>query len=736
MEKINLIQKNKSGDADAFSQWIDLHSPNIEKFAVQFGHDLQQAGLLTEKVFSRFQSAVENVSNENQALLELYQLATTVVQEIPIPLKTANVFKFEEDNLLHNQITELTIENRIPFILTSFHHWSAQDISEILNRSETEVGLSIEQAEHALGIEQLGKKIAFLKKSYDRVSLTFKKDQLLMQPIVAEEKEIIQKSPTSKKSLIIWLGGILLFLAVISIPVFTSEEYKSKANEKYIAKLKSTFESEMTNVYEELGLGEWDPKKLEERFGMEYFGREASQLFAVLERNTKDAISDGTGIDKDKVRQEYEDIMKTVELPSVMVEQLLDKPLTDNAERSKEFLTEYFRRLREIEYAYQDIFYRYEHEIEKATKNNIFDLKKYLSKKDSYPDELRNMLNKMGSQNMNLITQEGEEWSAVFPSYINNGLDDKIRKSLHGSVAGYVAILIQKNQIHTLNVLDKHFKLEEYYAVLLDMETTLFDDKEQGELYETMIGIYYSLLSNVIVSQNITAQFDEDGILKKEYRTIWERIAKGDENSPSAYAMRKIIEIMENNEWKQTINMDSITHPIYGIMEVAKAGDLDDYLWDEQMLGVNMEDFTDLSGNSVETTDPEYLLAVENAYQNLSDNNNKNALIGINPIIIIGVYLYANEQKNPGALWLMHNEETIGQTKEEFLNGWSYSKLSIQEAEIILTDDVTSGKDDTKMIPISYEKEGVLHYDGWLKWNEERQLWEMETAPKEVGKTK
>ena len=90
--------------------------------------------------------------------------------------------------------------------------------------------------------------------SYGRIRTSFRKEQVFME----EEKEIraTVKTRKPKKGMIPWVVGILILLSIIVTSVVTSEEYQKTAAEKYMERLKESFEDEMSTRFAELGLAE------------------------------------------------------------------------------------------------------------------------------------------------------------------------------------------------------------------------------------------------------------------------------------------------------------------------------------------------------------------------------------------------------------------------------------------------------------------------------------------------
>ena len=129
---------------------------------------------------------------------------------------------------------------------------------------------------------------------------------------------------------------------------------------------------------------------------------------------------------------------------------------------------------------------------------------------------------------------------------------------------------------------------------------------------------------------------------------------------------------------------------------------------------------------------PDYKAAVLDAYPSIATYRNRDALINVKPIVVLGVYLLANEQEDPASMWLLHNRETVNMTKNEYVKSWKKQSFEIANAEIFYAEEEGNESNGVPLIPIQYELNGETIYDGWLKWNEDSQIWEIEIAPERM----
>lgn len=729
MEQIELIQKAKSGDMEAFSEWMDLHSRGIEQFIIQNGYS-ETAGELTEVVFKRFFHKLPTIENEEQAEIEVFRLAVKLVAKPDLILSEESSLKFEEDELLHKAITRLKSGVKIPFVLAVFHKKSLDEIEEICACSKTEVQQAIKQAELLLASENLVKKTEFLAKSYNRVQFTFKKENVLNGKTEVEVPRV-EKPKIGKKSLLIWVVGILLLVAIVTVPVVTSEEYRTSAAEKYIEKLSLSFESEIQKKYTKLGLVELDEKESDENMYMDTFGKETKSRFDILKNNLKRQIDRSHTIDKDKAEKEYNEILQQLELPSEMVAKLIENPLNEQEEESEKFIKRYIETYFAIQNQYYYVISQHEEEVGRALEAADFDSKKFLANKGTYSKELQNLINATEAQNIEL--QILPEMKYVVPVFMENGTAKKISDSLYEGVGGYMA-LVQSGNYYIVDA-DKP-DLTNVYSDLLAVEETLLNAKRTDDLYRQLQSVFVSMFQVLTFGYEPNKRFGSDGKLKDEYRVMMKKVAKNeDKNSPSAFAMKRVIEFMEINEWKETEESYYLSYPLFDLIDQAREGKTESFVWPTLDFyqgyesGESVEENVGYQTGITERENPDYKAAVQKAYKALKTAGNSSVLMDAEPIVVLGVYLVANEQEDPGSMWILRSREKMEMTKKEYVDTWTKQTFELDNAEKIFAEKGANESNGVPLVPIQYELSGETIYDGWLKWNEESQSWEIEVAP-------
>ena len=363
MEVFDLIQQIKSGDSTAFEKWMDIHSKNIELLAIQYGYSRDHARKLTEETFRTLHNDLENQADDKFLLHSLYKIALNGLEKNQQATQSGDIiFRFEEDQQLHEEIIRLDEKKKVSFILSQFHGMKASDIATVTGSSEEAVRLSIAEAHRQIGKQiggsQLEKRLEFLNKSYGRMSPLFRKENVFQEPLEELQETLKQNPKIKKKPLLFWIAGIFALLTLIIVPVVTGEEYKKNSAEKYVERLKSSFEDEITNKFNEMGLIESTIKELYS--DPNSYGQLARDEFDTMTSNLERTISKNESINKKMIEKQYDEILMKLQLPSEMAEQLFENPLTNDIEKSGDFIKEYLEKYNLIRDLYFMTIYKHE----------------------------------------------------------------------------------------------------------------------------------------------------------------------------------------------------------------------------------------------------------------------------------------------------------------------------------------------------------------------------------------
>ena len=659
MEEFDLIQKVRAGEIEAFEKWMDIYSVDIECFAVQYGCSLKQAGEVAEETFRNLHNQLDSLNNEESLVCALYINALTSVKHVQQADRTNEmIFPFEEDQELRDQIAQLGTAIKVPFILSRFHKLTDFEIAAITDTSVEIVERAIIEASHNLEVAQLDKKLEFLYKSYGRITSSFRKEQVLAKP----QKEIQAtgklKQTLSKKAIISWIAGVLVLLILVAVPVVTGEEYKKASAERYIERLKATFEKEIDSRYIKLGL-----TKLTEKdrivLGHNMFDDQAREEFEAMTSRYERVIAETGTLNKKKINEEYKEILKTVELPSEMAEQLVKNSHANEKVKSEEFIKDYLKQYDIIQQAYYMIFIKHEQVITDAIGSEGRSLEKFMEKKDTYPEDLQKALDGMIKQN--IYPTFINEWGIVSPSYGSNDFSAKIRSSIHKDLGGFFTLLESGPFVSYPGL---SHSLNDSVDYLLDMEKTLMATTMDDEKTYMLGGAYSELFYEIIGGEDPDSILGTDGKVKKEFRKAWKRIESAEEESPSAYFMKMINNEMKAGDWTGSESRNRFQpFQLKRALKLTKSGELDTSKKD----GINKPE-TDIE--MVSFPNHYFEKTVRDTYYSFSSKLDQSVLQGVSPLVILGVYFFANDQEDPETMWHLYSETQISATLEEFTEEW------------------------------------------------------------------
>lgn len=573
VEESELMQKVRAGEKDAFEKWMDIYSGDIERFVIQYGCTLKQAADLAEETFRKLHSQLDSISNEESLVCTLYKKALkslAFVQQTDAPNET--IFPFEEDQELHDQIVNLEMGYKVPFILSQFHKLDDSEIVKITDTSLETVEQAITVAFRDLGDAQLKKRLEFLNKSYGRMKSSFRKEQVFAK----SQKELLAtgklKQSISKKPMISWIAGTLILLSLILVPVVTSEEYKMASDEKYLEQLGASFEKEIGYRYTELGLKESTEEDILD-FNPNQYGKQQREDFeSMVRRYEKDLTKTGT-LNKKRIKKDYQAIIKSLELPSEMTAQLFKNPLTDDVKKSDEFMKRYLKQFTVIQQSYYTVLFKSSKIIEDEIVDGELDIDKFMEKKDTYPEELQLALNGMSKQN--IYPESVTNWGAIVPVFQKNKLGAKIRSSIHPDLGGFLTVM---EVVPLLTYPGLAHSLADSIDYLLEIEKTLLATTLNDEATNHLSWTYSELFHEISGGADPDNIFGTDGVVKDEFREGWKRITSAKEGSPTAFIMQIIISEMEATDWTGSKSLKRLgVYDVQQALELAKIEKLETF---------------------------------------------------------------------------------------------------------------------------------------------------------------
>ena len=231
----------------------------------------------------------------------------------------------------------------------------------------------------------------------------------------------------------------------------------------------------------------------------------------------------------------------------------------------------------------------------------------------------------------------------------------------------------------------------------------------------SMLSHTYSTLFNVLViDDGMNEIFNEDGTVKEELHAVWERIANIGGDSPAAFIMNKIVNEMRASDWKESESYNRLneTH-IFSALDYAQRSSLNSFTIDE---------YIGFGTVTREVQDSDYQLDVKKLYDNFSYDHNLVVLQDANPLLIIGLYYYANEQEDPETMWHLFNHEYIPISLEDYLKDWTKKDSVLDQVEWIYVEMGDGSINRAQHVPVGYELDGN-HYFAWLLFDNETNIW-------------
>ena len=721
MDEFDLIRQMRTGDLGLFKKWIGVHSPSIERFAIQYGCEREQAAHVAEEVFGDFYNNIEKLTGGEPLVHSLYQVAIEKLELIqPTKLANKNRFSFEEDEQLHEKIILLGIEQKMAFILSQFHELDIAGIAKVLDLSETAVELATSESYKQLDkqVAQLENRLVFLGKSYSRLTLLFNIENVFQSPQEEKEEDVKQKKVLPKKALFAWVAGIVILLTLITVSVVTGEEYQNASAEKYVERLKKSFDHEVTKKLTEAGLPE--EGLIDEEIYPIMFGESAREEFEMMIMKLERKIKKDEKINKKEIKQQYDEILEGLELPSDMTKHLFENPLTANKEKSEEFIDRYVEVISILQQSIFMTIFEHEQILDDATSDGEVDIEKFMEEKDAYPEELQNALEGMVKQNIYPVSLK--DLAPFYPVHVNNKISKRIRDSLHKDVGGFITLLELEPFLYYP---DSTYSVDILADYMIEMEETLVAFENSTYASDHLRSVYIYLLYEIIKGSETTSIVDQNGKVKEEYQLAWKKIASMDDKMPSAFILGKLVDEMEVNGWKKSEihhNLDMET--LYNMLNHAELGDVSLFTFEEN----NTQGEIEISPN-----DPEYQADVEESYVKFSENHELEYLQDTNPLVVLGVYYLANEREDPETMWHLFNHEHIDISLKEYMKDWTKVDSLPEGIETLSVSIGDMGLNGMQQVPISYEKGSGTDLLTWMILDDEHpNLWTIQAIPEAI----
>ena len=657
-----LIRNARNKDYSNLSEWIDMHSGKILRFAFQYGISIEEANEVTLDTYITLRNELGRLDEKSPLLPTLYKILLEKLSRynptLPIP---EDVLPFKEDALLHMKIVELNKRYRVPFILSFYHNFNDEQIAFIIEESTVNVESIIREANELLGEDR--KSLEFLKKSYDRISVTFKAEQLfgsMEQPVVK-----------SKKKSFIWaiIGVIAIVIIIISLPLsFPNKKEESIVNatemESFLD-LEEKYKTERAKRQERL--------KFEDvRFNQLNFIRAADEKMIQLKKSI-----DGGEI-PENIGRKVENIIDELKLPSEMVADIEQEPLHDNEIASIEHVMAFKEKIKDLITVYNGILWDNRETIESfeggAQKASLLMLSR-----EKFPRELQDAIDTMRAQSIQLCAKNNTfEINACYYKSTNH---DSLGYNYHENASAYYRIMTYDYYLNHVNMV---YSPDWVSQELTEMQRAIILISKDESYYNELEFYFGSFFYELMKGNNLIKEMEVQGTVPTHYQQAWRNIYYQEEAMPVGYLVQSIVEEMEASGWKSSENWDRLTRDsILDALKLAQEGKLEEIMFGKMPT---------IANEKIDLPNKLFTTKIEKLYGEFKQTYDRTIFIGLSPIYVIGVFDHANEMEDPMTMLKllnfdnrdMHeNEAQAEEWRAEFIADWRKGFSILEEATFV-----------------------------------------------------
>ena len=705
MKEHELIRNARNGDYANLPEWIDRHSGKIIRFAFQYGLSLEEANEVTLDTYITLRNDLRSLEENAPLLLILYKiLLEKLARYNPTIPMTENAFPFKEDALLHTKIIELDHKHRVPFILSRFHDFNNEQISIIIGDSATNVDSTIQETNELLGVD--GKSLEFLKKSYNRLLITFKAEQIFG----STEQPVVKSKKKSKGWTI--LGALAVVILLISLPLsFPNKKEKSIVNatdmESFL-EMEEKYKTERTKRQEML--------KFEDvRFDQLNFIRTADEKMKTLKKSM-----DGGEI-PENVEKKVNNIIEELKLPSEMVAEIKgEESLYDDETASIEHAVIYKEKIEDLITMYNGIIWDNREAIEQF-EGGAQKASSLMLSRAELPSELQLAIDTMRNQSIQLCAKNNT--FEINACYYRSTIHDQLSYLYYHSVSAYVGMMTYDYYVNNVNMVYSPGWISEQ---LSGMQQAIIQISKDEIYYKELESNFVSFFYEIMKGKDLIKEMEAQGIVPTTYQEAWGTFNYQEETSalPISYLIQPIIEEMEASDWQKSESWDRLTREsILDALKLAQEGKLDEIMFGKMPT---------LVSEKIDLPNKKFTSKIEKLYEEFKQTYDRTIFKGLSPIYVVGVYDYANEMEDPKSMLELFNHNNGefygGEAGEEywradFLEYWEkgfslfeeaisieFSNEKIERYGRYYNADVKLGKGqlEDQYIPIWIDKNGEV----------------------------
>lgn len=658
MGEDELFKRLKNNEIAAQKIWFHEYEREIAQFAFQYGLTTTNASEVVVRTFRQLFKQLPLIESEQDLQSELYKNAIRLVEKYE--RSTIDEFTFPEDQLLHNEIIQLSHLEKVALIFTTFTSLKTDEIVHLLNLSVDEVYEKKSEALSKITGHQIEKRLELLEKSYKRMRFQIH-EEAIFQP--EEIEEVAFEAPpfkSSKRNLYMLLAGVVALIGLTFYSVFNSEAFQQTRFEKSIDQKKEIYELKRTEVLNELGLTEQEIEPFGNYgfFERPYLSEQEKQRFDRFIMGIEKDIEREKEIDRKALEEEYTQFIEDLQTPSELAASLLKQPLTDDLEASEKFLEDYIQKYTIINTFYSE-YLSNQSEIQREMFNEedeYVSLATVINGMDELPENVGTMIDKMAEQNMYFIdfSKEADDNRENFFK--------EVKEALHPDVGGYITMLATTNT-------GEFFWVTEDKPVDFDYVKEIEETLMKTELsYETKQLLEYRYMGAILqlIGRGMDDVYDANGFVQEEYREKWRHFINEDDSSITSVILGKVFQEFEETDWRISetqIYLDE--NKIWDLLNLTGGDGLDSFDW------VNVVN-TDFQSISLPNRGYQYLL--DEVYPKIKEG--RKVLKEYHPIIIVSAYIRALDKEDRDILTILSANSLERAELEKHIERWKEKKFN------------------------------------------------------------
>lgn len=607
---------------------------------------LHQAGVPYEKVGEIAERAIQEglvvQKEERDPAILLFRTAARMIEENQGGEEPDHLFRFEEDELLHQEIRGLPAGIRLPFVLMNLHDFKPEEAGSICRITASEALSKAEKGSRMLletdPNRDLARQFTLLRRAYGRIPYP---ESTPEQPATSVLGEQVTDAPQGKR---LWAAGAGLLGAVVLLiaAAFIFPVWAAPADGAYIKKLELQFDEEKARFQEKVGATDMEMQGF---FTID----EAQYEFDRLISEFKLDIKQGNAPEKKEVEQAVSEQMSVFGLPSEMIKNLRDRPLTDDKAGSRIFLERFKNRKNELSMIFSTRFMEHQDILKDAVREGKFDAAKFFGNADDYPNPLRHAVRLMEKEGYGLT---GEVWTFDDQVYPVPGEIPKLgedAEKLEQSVARLAAL--EETLEPALNSLELS---PEIIAEALHGLEEFAVARETGDQWTMPEATAVYHFREFVFGGGTGRVFGDDGTVVPERRAIWKRIASNS-GTPSGTLMSPVVREMEQTGWKRSASYNVLTPEDY------------QYALMSARDGVEREPDHEII-QSAYLPDSEYTVRAETLYRDLTEGGDRSILEGETQVMIVLLALFAADRQDEEMMAMLSaegNPDVVARLAEE-----------------------------------------------------------------------